>query len=102
MKTITEPLDLDAIAKRIEIAREIYGADFALGSIEFTSGELTPRALVDVLRDQDRVALFLEVKRLQPSRQLLREAYDLLTNPETALDLRDWQRAAQRLLEDRA
>jgi len=97
---MTADLDLDAIAKRIDLAREVYGADFSLGVVDFESGDLTPRATVDILRDQDRVALFREVRRLQAALPLLREAYDLLTNPETAVDLRDWTRAAEPLVRE--
>jgi len=32
------------------------------------------------------------------ARQLVREAIDLLSNPETDLDLRDWLRAAEQLV----
>jgi hypothetical protein len=116
MKISAADLDLDAIAKRIELAREVYGDDFALGSVDFASGELTTRATVDVLRDIDRVALFREVRRLRlaveaaehwrvgavedlhRARQVVREAVDLLTNPETAIDLRDWTRSAERVI----
>jgi len=98
---MTADLDLDAIAKRIDLAREVYGADFTLGTVEFASGELTPRATVDILRDLDRVALFREVRRLRlvlqdaaVTRQLVREAYEALTNPEGHVDLRDWLKTA--------
>lgn len=33
--------------------------------------------------------------RSDPAVQLLRDAYDLLTNPETHIDLRTWTRAAE-------
>jgi hypothetical protein len=96
------PLDLDAIAARIGIAREVYGSDFNLGTVDFTSGELTPRSTVDVLRDQDRVALFREVRRLRlatkdldHARQLVQEALDSFTNPESRVDLREWVKTAR-------
>lgn len=37
-------------------------------------------------------------KHDEPLKQLLREAYDLLTNRETAVDLKDWVRTAERLV----
>jgi hypothetical protein len=101
-------IDLDAIARRIESARQVHGDDFAQGSIDFSSGELTPRPTGDVLRDQDLVTLFREVRRLRlalrqdTAIQLLREAYDLLTNPDTRLDLRDWKRSAAPWVEPEA
>jgi hypothetical protein len=98
-------LDLDPIAKRIQLAQEVYGSDFALGTVDFDSGELTARPLVDILRDEDRLALFLEVRRLRlqgpeydKAITLLREAVDLLTNPETGINLRDWTKAAKTVL----
>lgn len=39
-------------------------------------------------------------QRDEPVRQLLREAFDLLTNPDTRLDLRDWQREARKFVKD--
>jgi hypothetical protein len=96
------PLDLDAIAARIGIAREVYGSDFNLGTVDFTSGELTPRSTVDVLRDQDRVALFREVRRLRlqlkdldHARQLVQDALDSFTNPDSRVDLREWVKTAR-------
>jgi hypothetical protein len=34
-------------------------------------------------------------QRDDPVRQLLREAFELLANPDTRLDLRDWLKAAE-------
>jgi hypothetical protein len=104
MKPTLPDLDLAAIAARIGIARGVYGSDFNLGTVDFTSGELTPRSTVDVLRDQDRVALFREVRRLRlqlkdldHARQLVQEALDSFTNPESRVDLREWVKTARLL-----
>lgn len=105
MTPVPPPLDLDAIAHRIAIAREVFGPDFNLGVVGFESGDLTPRPTVDVLRDQDRVALFREVRRLRlqlqtldHARQLVQEALDSFTNPESRVDVKEWQTTARRWL----
>jgi hypothetical protein len=105
MKTTLPDLDLDAIAQRIAIARQVFGPAFDFGVVAFESGDLTPRPTVDILRDTDRLALFREVRRLRlqlrdldQARQLVQEALDSFTNPESRVDQREWTKTARALV----
>lgn len=105
---MTEPIELTQIRQQLADARQAFAQDVdaLLDELRVFSDSLVG-AIGDVSRDEalrglrrfvlERFDQRLPIgARVDPVglQQLVREAFDLLTNPESAIDLRDWVRAA--------
>ena len=105
---MSDPIELVQMRQMIADARQGFAADVdALleqmrthsDALALAIGEVSPQeALVElrkiVLQKFDQ-RLTLKHPDVELLRALVREAFDLLQNPETTIDLRDWIRAAE-------